>query len=298
MEQNNPNNESTDYTPENITKRFFRIWKPVLLHQIVLLAASLLTTLIVSTAYFMKNRDAFRQAMNDRSIVNQLAEKLAGISSQYMVLTTAAASIVLIILCYKMYHKDTLTRNEASKSKNGSIQYLFMAGLCICLHYVLNNIIFASNMGTSSESYSEIQKVVYSPSVGMQLLVFGFIAPVCEEIIYRGLVYKRLREKNSFIKASLLASLIFSMVHGNLVQMLYGFCIGMLLAFLLEKFDNLLAPIAAHILMNVMSIVLTDVGVYNFLIKNEVLLMITSVAAAGIGATFFLGINRKKTAAK
>lgn len=293
MEENNSSNGSKEYTPENTTKRFFRIWKPVLLHQIVLLAASLVTTFFVSMTYFSKNQEVLRKAVNDRGLLMQLSEKLAEIASQYMVLTTALASVVLIIICYRMYHKDQNLRKEKTKSKNGVLQYLLLVGLSICLHYVLNNIIFASNLGAMSQSYQEMQKIFYSPSITMQLLVFGIIAPICEELIYRGLVYNRLREKNSFLKASLLASLIFGAVHGNGVQMLYGFVMGLLFSFLLEKFGTLVAPIFAHVLMNVMSITLTEVGIYNVLIKNEVLLMVTSVLVAGLGAMFFLQISKK-----
>ena len=124
MEENNSSNGSKEYTPENTTKRFFRIWKPVLLHQIVLLAASLVTTFFVSMTYFSKNQEVLRKAVNDRGLLMQLSEKLAEIASQYMVLTTALASVVLIIICYRMYHKDQNLRKEKTKSKNGVLQYL------------------------------------------------------------------------------------------------------------------------------------------------------------------------------
>lgn len=294
MKENN--NEQHDINPADNMKRFFRIWKPVIFHQIGLIAASIFMSFIVTLGYYVKHPKTVIEAVGNRAVFERVLETLIKLTDQYALVTTGAASLIVFLICFRMYQKDEKERmitTSNTKKKNGSLRYVFLIGLCISIHYVLNNIIFASKIDVTSESYQRVQEMFYAPSLLVQFIVLVLLSPICEELIYRGLVYKRLREKNSFIRAALLSSLIFSVIHGNLVQMFYAFCMGMFLCFLMERFGNLKASMIAHVFMNFLSIVLTEAGIYNYLVNNEQILMITTVATAGIGASFFLAINNK-----
>ena len=55
----------------------------------------------------------------------------------------------------------------------------------------------------------------------------------------------------------LISSAIFGIIHGNLVQFIYAFLIGMILSFVYEKFKNIWAPIILHAGANLLSVLLT-----------------------------------------
>ena len=57
----------------------------------------------------------------------------------------------------------------------------------------LNNLIFLSNLSAASETYSDTMQTLYGQGFAVQILVLGILMPTCEELVYRGLVYKRLQ---------------------------------------------------------------------------------------------------------
>ena len=82
----------------------------------------------------------------------------------------------------------------------------------------LNNLIFLSDLSAASETYSDTMQTLYGQGFAVQILVLGILMPTCEELVYRGLVYKRLRYTSPFWAAALYSSLVFAFTHGNLVQ--------------------------------------------------------------------------------
>lgn len=60
------------------------------------------------------------------------------------------------------------------------------------------------------------------------LLVTALVVPVMEELLFRGLLYGRLRQQFGFGQAMVLSSLLFGLYHFDPVQALYGFFMGCL----------------------------------------------------------------------
>ena len=83
--------------------------------------------------------------------------------------------------------------------------------------------------------------------------------PICEELVFRGLMFKRMRERSGFLYAAVYSALVFGLFHGNIVQMVYGFILGMLLAYMYEKYGSVKAPIVGHMVMNLFSVLATEV---------------------------------------
>ncbi len=81
-------------------------------------------------------------------------------------------------------------------------------------------------------------------------LVTVLLAPVAEEVLFRGVLYAWIR-KEGYPRAALWgSSLLFAGFHLNLVTFLPLLVLALGLAFLYERCDNLLAPIAAHSFFN------------------------------------------------
>lgn len=68
-----------------------------------------------------------------------------------------------------------------------------------------------------------------------ELLGSCLVIPIAEELLFRGVVYKRLKLYFGVTPALIGSALIFGIMHVNLVQFLYAAVIGLLLAFVLEK---------------------------------------------------------------
>lgn len=77
-----------------------------------------------------------------------------------------------------------------------------------------------------------------------------FVGPILEEVIFRGLIYTRLCRGMPCLIAALLSSVLFGLVHGTLLHMLYTVPMGLLLCLFYEKYRSLWAPIILHMSFN------------------------------------------------
>ena len=76
----------------------------------------------------------------------------------------------------------------------------------------------------------------------MQIVAAGVVMPIVEEYIFRGLMYNRMKDYMSANMAMIISSVIFGLYHGNLIQGVYGFVMGLLMIFVYEKYQTMLAP--------------------------------------------------------
>ena len=83
------------------------------------------------------------------------------------------------------------------------------------------------------------------------------LAPVCEEIFFRGYLYPALRNRMNMQPAMIVNSLIFAAVHFELVGFLSRLVLGYGLCYLYEKNRTITAPIACHALYNGLIVVLS-----------------------------------------
>lgn len=128
--------------------------------------------------------------------------------------------------------------------------WMSLAGIGSC--FFVNNVIIW--MGLTSEAYEKTSARLYQPSLGIQIAAIGLIIPVAEELVFRGLGYFRMRWKLTFFGAVLASSLYFGWYHGNIVQGVYAFALGLLLAGVYEAYRSLWAPVCLHVTANLTSL--------------------------------------------
>ena len=90
-----------------------------------------------------------------------------------------------------------------------------------------------------------------------------------------------------FIAIVILSALFFGTVHGNLLQGLYAFIIGLLLAYVYERFHSILAPIAVHAGANILSVIATETEILDFTYNDDTLFLVTTGIALLIFAVMF-----------
>lgn len=105
--------------------------------------------------------------------------------------------------------------------------------------------------------YSQIQVNNSQNPVMLQLLILGIISPVVEELLFRGLVYNRLKNYYDETIAAYIGSIIFAVAHLNLVQGLYGFVMGIIFCFIYEKYKNIVIPMVMHMMANITAVLMS-----------------------------------------
>jgi membrane protease YdiL (CAAX protease family) len=74
----------------------------------------------------------------------------------------------------------------------------------------------------------------------------AILAPIAEEIYFRGYVFRAYLEQKGPVQAYLFSSLLFALVHLNLPAMLPIFVVGLFLAFLYHRTGSVLPGMVAH----------------------------------------------------
>lgn len=103
----------------------------------------------------------------------------------------------------------------------------------------------------------EAVRVLQQAPTNDRRIVLGFMAvvsaPIVEEIFFRGILFVWLRQAGFPKIAFLGTAALFAATHSNLATFLPLAFFGFILAWLYDKTDNLLTPIAAHALFNLIN---------------------------------------------
>ena len=125
------------------------------------------------------------------------------------------------------------------------------------LGIAVNNIIAMTPLVQMSEGFQEANQSFFAGTVVFELLGSCLVIPIAEELLFRGVVYKRLKLYFGVTPALIGSALIFGIMHVNLVQFLYAAVIGLLLALVLEKTGKLSMAVFGHIAANLVAVLRT-----------------------------------------
>lgn len=82
----------------------------------------------------------------------------------------------------------------------------------------------------------------------------GMFVPIAEEVFFRGVLYRWLRDKWGVAIGAIVSSLIFALAHGEPATIIGVFPLGIVLALVFEKSKSLWPPIIIHAANNTFAI--------------------------------------------
>lgn len=165
--------------------------------------------------------------------------------------------------------------------------------LSVCVSVALNIFLLLINLPQYSERYQEVSEILYTPPFWQQLLTSGLLIPIVEEVMFRGIIFRLLRRCLAFPWAMLVSAMVFGAYHGNLVQFIYAGMCGMLLAYLCEKYDSIVAPILSHMAMNTAAIILTQIGVFAWMVQSGLMGAIIMIVLGAFAIVLICKLQKK-----
>ena len=99
-------------------------------------------------------------------------------------------------------------------------------------------------------SYDESMELLMSGNPILLTAATVIAAPFVEEVVFRGLVYTRLCRGMKTWIAAILSAVIFGLVHGTLLHLVFTVPMGLMLCLFYEKYRSLWAPILLHMSFN------------------------------------------------
>ena len=139
---------------------------------------------------------------------------------------------------------------------------LVMLG-AVCISRGVNYLLPLTPLPYWFPGYEAASEEIYRCSLMSQIAAGMISAPLLEEVLMRGILYTRLKEFSKRPQtAMLLSGMIFGLFHGNVVQGVYAFVMGVFFALVYEAYDSLFPPVAAHMTANGMSVLAGQLPVY------------------------------------
>lgn len=145
---------------------------------------------------------------------------------------------------------EKLTDMVNEKQKKRRSMEVLTAVLAVSVSLGINALLTLTGFADSSQTYQEVADRQYGVAFAAGLVLYGIISPLAEEIVFRGVIYNRLRRQYNPVSGIMVSGVLFGVFHGNLVQGVYGACLGMLMAYLYERSGRFFIPFLFHVVAN------------------------------------------------
>ncbi len=99
-------------------------------------------------------------------------------------------------------------------------------------------------------NYQQSTEAVQGADLLLTTLAVSILVPIAEELLFRGIITEEIRRVAPDWVAILLGGIIFALVHGNLVQILYVLPLGLLLGAAYIWSNSIWVPILMHVVFN------------------------------------------------
>jgi membrane protease YdiL (CAAX protease family) len=134
------------------------------------------------------------------------------------------------------------------------LAYVTYYAIAICVFIVISLLL-------PEGSLSQAQELgINDPSILLEyvlaFIMFVVLAPIVEEILFRGYLYGTLRSGFSILASALVTSILFGLAHGQINVAIDTFILSMVLCYLRERTGAIWAGMLVHALKNAVAFVL------------------------------------------
>lgn len=226
------------------------------------------------------------------------AQLFLGTGNKSYMLCKVIGSAVTIPVLFSYYKTDLIFEGVyGEKIKISKEELKELVGMLVAMGFVsvsLNNLILMSPLYDLSKNYGEASNTLYGGSFFVEFIGAVVLIPILEELLHRGIVYKRVRRMVGVKLAIVISAFLFAILHFNLVQAVYAFFIGIILALFVEKIGHLYGAILGHMTANFIAIIRTETGCLNGLLDKSLLAWLISILLLAIGVILlFLSLKNK-----
>lgn len=187
---------------------------------------------------------------------------------------------------FPMFRKETV-------DWKGSVRLpVLTVGILAVAMALGTNILFSLlHITELSKSFADVAGQQFMVPIWQGLLLFGVVSPLAEEIVFRGVIYNRLKKYFPVWIAILTSAVLFGGYHGNLVQGIYGFLLGIVIAWLYEVTGKFRIPVMFHAFANISVFLMTYDSDITAAINTWINFLIFAIIS--ISTLFFMGTRKK-----
>lgn len=240
--------DSGSNRPIHPVMQIWRLIYPILIHLGISMAVS-----IAFSMFFIWKVISGTDLSNNYDVV----EKINSSTLYQLILTSVLSGVITFFL----YRKDQQRRKAGFLGQGEDfvwsppVIWFSVIILAIAGSQMLNDLILVFRLNEIFPYYSQMtDDTMTGQPVWLLFLTVGLLAPAAEELIFRGLVFRRMKDFMNPWAAIILSALLFGIYHGNMIQFLYASLMGILLAVIYHRTGTLWTSILAHVVANLWSL--------------------------------------------
>lgn len=222
-------------------------------------------SLLVSIPVLFKNLDSV-EVIDGFAIFNHFSDALL----TSVILSALIFIGVIVVYYYRKrhiirppYRFDRLSGYQITISLIMGIGCVFLSQLILSISELIGILNF-DNLETYEQLISSIMG--QSPT-WLILLTIGIVAPIAEELLFRGLIFHMFNRHMNVKVALIVQGLLFGAFHMNLVQGVYASVLGIVLGIAYLLTGSLWIPIIMHIVNNSVALLLPEIWMSDPLIS-------------------------------
>jgi membrane protease YdiL (CAAX protease family) len=236
-------------------KRAFGIISPIV---IFLLIQYLIT---LSATFIFMNQAVDVESSLDQEALSELYNAAYEMLNDNVVLISGIAAVISIPIFYRMLNREWLKRAyRYQETVSTPIKYVYVVLAAVGMNVAFNLAVNAFEFFRYAVDYARIARGIYSEPLILQILVIGFLMPISEELMFRGLIFERLSFYGNVKMAAILTSVIFGFYHGTVIQIGYAFVFSLMMIYAYNRCGSFLAPLLFHIACNLSSLALNQLS--------------------------------------
>lgn len=162
---------------------------------------------------------------------------------------TLFRAVVAVPMLVHLYQEDKVFRGEEHwNGKTAASAALSGAGLSLAFGLAVKALQI-SGAALADET-------LFTGNLLLEAVVLLAASPILEEYFFRGVLYGRCKELVPAPAAAFLTATFFGVFHWDLVQGIYSFLMGLILAYFMEKTNTVKAPVVFHFAANLAALFL------------------------------------------
>lgn len=175
-------------------------------------------------------------------------------TNNVLVLTGLAAffSIPILFFVYRINKKKENVRTVISSPDIPTYAACIIgaAGAAIICN-IITAFLFA---GFEDAAFDSVTRIIYSSSTLVAFFAAVLLGPIAEELIFRGIIYRRVAYRCSPLLGIIISSIAFGIFHGNITQGSYAIMMGLVLSIAYFVTDRISICMLMHIAANLSSL--------------------------------------------
>ena len=210
--------------------------------------------------------------------------QIADAIQQNLILITMISGLLTLLtlfIFFKVRKKKVLHEVGISRVKTKALVWPVLLGVSFYLFISLIMGILPIPKSVMDQ-YSSASGLLFDGNIVISCFAALIVAPVAEEVIFRGVILSRLSRSMPAAVAAGVSSVLFAVVHGNIVWMSYTFVLGLVLCYVCIKYRSVIASIVVHFIFNLVGVISNYLNI-EYIPDALAVVLLSLGAAASVG---------------